>query len=46
VDRGIVNYLYSQEGYIYARVQPERTVIPLTKEAIEEKTQFGSAERI
>ncbi|MBX3722366.1 MAG: BamA/TamA family outer membrane protein [Turneriella sp.] len=36
-DRGIVNYLYSQEGYIYARVQPERTVIPLTKEAIEEK---------
>lgn len=36
-DRGIVNYLYSQEGYIYARVQPERTVITLTKEAIEEK---------
>lgn len=36
-DRGIVNYLYSQEGYIYARVQPERTVINLSKEAIEEK---------
>jgi len=36
-DRGIVNYLYSQEGYIYARVQPERTIIPLTKEAIAEK---------
>lgn len=36
-DRGIVNYLYSQEGYIYARVQPERTVIPLTEEAIAEK---------
>jgi outer membrane protein insertion porin family len=36
-DRGIINYLYSQEGYIYARVQPERTIIPLTKEAIAEK---------
>jgi len=36
-DRGIVNYLYSQEGYIYARVQPERTTITLTKEAIAEK---------
>ena len=36
-DRGIVNYLYSQEGYIYARVQPERTIIALTKEAIAEK---------
>jgi outer membrane protein insertion porin family len=36
-DRGIVNYLYSQEGYIYARVQPERTVITLTADAIAEK---------
>jgi len=36
-DRGIINYLYSQEGYIYARVQPERTIIPLTREAIAEK---------
>jgi outer membrane protein insertion porin family len=36
-DRGIVNYLYSQEGYIYARVQPERTIITLTKEGLEEK---------
>ncbi|HRP68965.1 MAG TPA: BamA/TamA family outer membrane protein [Turneriella sp.] len=36
-DRGIVNYLYSQEGYIYARVQPERTVITLTEEAIADK---------
>jgi len=36
-DRGIVNYLYSQEGYIYARVQPARTVIPLTLEGIEDK---------
>ncbi|MBV6494404.1 MAG: Outer membrane protein assembly factor BamA [Turneriella sp.] len=36
-DRGVVNYLYSQEGYIYARVQPERTIILLTEEAIEEK---------
>lgn len=36
-DRGIVNYLYSQEGYIYARVQPERTIISLTKESIAEK---------
>ncbi len=33
-DRGIINYLYSQQGYIFARVIPERTTIKLTKEEI------------
>lgn len=36
-DRGIINYLYSQEGYIFARVIPERTTIELTEEGIAEK---------
>lgn len=36
-DRGIINYLYSQQGYIFARVIPERTVIVLSEEAINEK---------
>ncbi|MCS6984735.1 MAG: BamA/TamA family outer membrane protein [Leptospiraceae bacterium] len=36
-DRGIINYLYSQQGYVFARVIPERTIIPLTEEAIAEK---------
>lgn len=34
-DVGIINYLYSKEGYIFARVVPEQTVILLTKEDID-----------
>ncbi|RME92516.1 MAG: outer membrane protein assembly factor [Candidatus Hydrogenedentota bacterium] len=35
-DRGIINQLYSQRGYIFARVIPEKTTIVLTKENLDE----------
>lgn len=34
-DRGIINYLYNEKGYIYARSIPEKTVIRLTPEEID-----------
>lgn len=37
-DRGIINYLYSEQGYIFARVQGIKTEIKLTQEALLEKT--------
>lgn len=33
-DSNIINYLYSQKGYIFARVVPEQTYIPLTEEGL------------
>ena len=35
-DKQIVNFLYSQQGYIFTRVIPEKTTILLTKERIDE----------
>lgn len=34
-DRGIINFLYNEKGYIYARSIPERTVIRLNKPEID-----------
>lgn len=34
-DRGIINYMYNEKGYIYARGIPERTTIRLNKEEID-----------
>ncbi|MDH4199185.1 MAG: BamA/TamA family outer membrane protein [Spirochaetia bacterium] len=34
-DRGIINYLYNEKGYIYARGIPEKTVIRLNKDEID-----------
>lgn len=36
-DRGIINFLYSQQGYIFARVIPERTIIILNETSLQEK---------
>lgn len=45
-DRGIINYLYSQKGYIFARVIPERTTIRLTEEEIEERRNTEIQQRM
>lgn len=38
-DRGTINTMYSKEGYIFARVIPEKTTIRLTKEDLKEKEE-------
>jgi len=35
MDRGAINFLYSEKGYIFARVIPEETTINLTEEEID-----------
>ena len=39
-DRGIISFLYSQRGYIFARVIPKQTVIELTKEDLAKKEKL------
>ena len=36
-DRGMISYLYSQQGYIFSRVQPKQTIITLNKQSLDEK---------
>lgn len=44
-DRGMVNYLYSEKGYVFARVIADQTIIELTSEAIEEKENSAIQKR-